>query len=139
VRAAKGFTIVEVLIATMILGVLIGSILGPLGGLFRMTQRSQELLSNTTLAQQTVEKIVNDWRDIDKFSHSCISSSTVIPSGVTVEIQNLDSSGSVATATAYSIQDCSSAADAVPLKRVKVTASANGTAPSVIVVDIARP
>jgi len=138
-KGRTGFTIIEVLVATIILGVLIGSLVGPLGGLFRMTQRNQQLLDNTTLAQQVVEKIVREWQDSARFSKSCVRNSVQIPSGVTVTIQNLDSFGNPVAQPEYSLRSCGSSPDSVPLKRVKVVANANGGTAAVIVMDIARP
>lgn len=139
-KQRAGFTIIEVLIATIILGVLIGSLVGPLGGLFRMTQRNQQLLDNTTVAQQAIEKVVRDWKDLGKFSRSCIDTDTQIPDDVTVTVQDLDASGDPVSPTGYSLSSsCTGPADSVPLKRVKVTANIGGNTPAVIVMDIARP
>jgi len=137
-RRRTGFTIIEVLIATIILGVLIGSLVGPLGSLFRMTKRNQQLLDNTTIAQQSIEKIVRDWQDQSKFARSCIDPATQLPDGVTVAIQDLDANGDPVSPE-YPLQCCGGSADSIPLKRVKVTAAANGGTPAVIVMDIARP
>lgn len=137
-KGRTGFTIIEVLVATAILGVLIGSLVGPLGGLFRMTKRNQQLLDNTTIAQQSIEKIVRDWRDQSKFARSCIDPATQLPDSVSVTVQDLDANGDPAS-PAYPLQNCSGGTDNVPLKRVKVTAAANGGTPAVIVMDIARP
>ncbi len=137
-KRSTGFSLIEVLIATIILGVLIGSLVGPLGGLFRMTKRNQEMLDSTTLAQQVVEKVMRDWRDPDNFARSCLNAATDIPDGVAVEVQDLNASGDPVSGY-YPLRDCTSAADSVPLKRLKVTANANGGAPAEIVMDVARP
>jgi len=131
-------TLIEVLVATAILGVLIGSLVGPLGGLFRMTKRNQQLLDNTTIAQQAMEKIIRDWQDVDYFSRSCLDSGTVLPSGVSVEIMDLNANAD-AISPYYSLRSCTVSADSVPLKRVKITANQAGGVDAVVVLDIARP
>ncbi len=133
-----GFTIIEVLIATVILGVLVGALVGPLGGLFRMTQDNQKLLDNTTLAQQVVERVVREWQDPDKFSRSCFDTSTPFPAGVSIKIYDLTDKADVASSP-YSPRSCSGTADSVLLKRIKVTANVSGRKPAVITLDIARP
>ena len=137
-KAERGFTIIEVLIATIILAALIGALVSPLGGLFRMTKDSQRLLDNTTLAQQVVERISREWQDADKFSRSCLDQSNPLPAGVTVEVTDLNPDATPA-APAYSLHSCTGAADSVLLKRVKVTAGGGGRKPAEIVLDIARP
>ncbi|WP_457636967.1 PulJ/GspJ family protein [Oceanithermus sp.] len=134
-----GFTIIEVLIAAAILVVLIGSLMAPLGNLFRMTKRNQQLLDNTTIAQQAVEKIVRDWRDQSRFSHSCLDPGTRLPDGVTVTVQDLSVTGDPVSPMTYVLRNCSGSGDSVSLKRVTVTAAANDGKPAVIVMDIARP
>jgi len=136
-----GFTIIEVLIATIILGVLVGSLVGPLGGLFRMTQRNQQLLDNTTVAQQTIEKIVREWQDVNKFDRSCVDSSVDIPTGVTVMVNNLmRADGKKPYSLGRPLNNCTVAPNTgILLKRVKVTAKINKGSPSVIIMDIARP
>jgi len=138
VNGRSGFTIIEVLIATVILGVLVGALVGPLGGLFRMTQDNQKLLDNTTLAQQVIERVVREWRDADKFSRSCLDASTPLPDGVSVAIYDLTDKADVASAP-YAPRSCGGTADSVLLKRVKVTANTSGRKPAVITLDIARP
>jgi len=138
VNGRSGFSIIEVLIATVILGVLVGALVGPLGGLFRMTQDNQKLLDNTTLAQQVVERVVREWQDPDKFSRSCLDAATPLPAGVSIEVIDLTDKADVASAP-YALRSCSGPADSVLLKRVRVTANTSGRKAAVITLDIARP
>ena len=136
-RKTFGFTIVEVLVATIILGVIIGVLMGPLGGMFRMTQLNQQLLDNTTIAQQVVEKIVADWQNPDNFSRSCLGVNSQLPYGALVTVQDLNVNGNPISAK-YSLRSCSGLDDGVLLKRIEVTVSASGKMPAVIVFDVAR-
>ena len=58
----KGLTIIELLIAMVLLGVLATAVLAPLTGLFQMTGRSSQTLNATTQAQEIVEYIQGQWR-----------------------------------------------------------------------------
>lgn len=137
-KGRNGFTIIEVLIATVILGVLVGALVGPLGGLFRMTQDNQKLLDNTTVAQQVIERVVREWKDVDKFSRSCLDASPPLPAGVRVEIADLTEKADVAS-TPYALRPCGGSPDGVLLKRVRVIANTSGRKPAEITLDIARP
>jgi type II secretory pathway pseudopilin PulG len=135
---SEGFSIIEALIATMILGVLIIAILGPLGGLFRMSKSNQQLLDNTTLAQHAAERIVREWHDPDRFEQGCLDlSSEPLPPGVTVTVQPLDTKATV-SGPAQAVSDCPGTPLPAPLKRVTVRADAGGPKAE-IVLDVLRP
>ena len=61
-KGEAGLTIIEMLVATVLLGVLAAAILAPLTGLFQMTTRSTQTLSVTTQAQEVMESIQGQWR-----------------------------------------------------------------------------
>ncbi|HGY08556.1 MAG TPA: type II secretion system protein [Oceanithermus profundus] len=137
-NTSKGFSLIEALIATVILGVLLVAVLGPIGNLFRMSKSNQQLLDNTTLAQQTVESVLNAWKDPVRFEQACLDlTAEPLPDGVTVTVQPLDDVASP-TAPAAALANCPAAAHPAPLKRVRVTASAGGPQ-AVVVVDVRAP
>ena len=58
----QGLTLVELLVAMVLLGVLATAILAPLTGLFRMTAESTRTLSATAQAQEVIEHVQAQWR-----------------------------------------------------------------------------
>ncbi len=134
----KGFSLIEALIATLILGVLLLAVLGPIGNLFRMSKSNQQLLDNTTLAQQTAERVLNAWKDPARFQQACLDlAAEPLPAGVAVTVQLLDDVANP-TAPPAALANCPGAAAPAPLKRVRVTASAGGPQ-AVVVVDVRAP
>lgn len=61
-KNSKGFTLIEMLAATVILGILITVVLAPIAQLFRNTSRSGQTLSVTTTAQEVTEYIRGQWQ-----------------------------------------------------------------------------
>ncbi len=58
----QGLTLVELLVAMVLLGVLATAILAPLTGLFRMTAESTRTLGATAQAQEVIEHVQAQWR-----------------------------------------------------------------------------
>lgn len=133
-----GFSLIEVVIATLILGVLLAAILTPIGGLFRMNKSSQQTLSNTTLAQQVAERIVGEWTDVAKFEGACLDlTSDPLPGGVTVQVRELDDQAAP-TGAYQNLGGCPQTASNAPIKRVRIRAAAGGPAAEVVV-DVVHP
>lgn len=157
-RSKQGFSLVELLAATVIFGVLLTVVLAPLANLFRNTGTSTRTLQTTTQAQQVLEAIRGQWRAPptpsttdaaarssndaarnvarDLFDRSCYPGVTV-PTTATVVVRALDRNG-----VAGSTLSCSSSAPALAnipvMKRITVTVRSNNSE-TVLSVDVPRP
>ncbi len=61
-KSKQGFSLIELLAATVIFGVLLTAVLAPLANLFRNTGSSTRTLQTTTQAQQMLEAVKGQWR-----------------------------------------------------------------------------
>lgn len=133
-----GFSLIEALIATLILGVLLTVALVPIGNLFHMAKSTQQQLDNNTLAQQVTERILNAWRDPARFDAGCLDlGSTPLPLGVSATVQPLDANA-VPAGPATPLANCPASGTLAPLKRLHVVADAGGPKAEVVL-DVARP
>jgi len=140
----QGFTIIEVLVAIVLLAIVVTAILIPLTGFFGVTRRSTQQVTATNLSQQTVEQIRGEWLNQGKYDQGCVT--TALPSTVpTVSIQNEDVQGNaVGTAGTLTVSaSCGSGSlpAGPPLRKVTVTTVVSGQASntSTLVVEVARP
>jgi len=134
----SGFSIIEALIATVILGVLIAAVLGPLGNLFRMSKSNQQLLDNTTLVQSIAERVVREWQDPTRYEQGCLElTSAPLPAGVTAAAQPLDANANP-TGPFQTLSDCPGTPQPAPLKRLRVRAASGGPAAEVVL-DLMQP
>jgi len=137
-KRLNGFSLIEALIATVILGVLLAAILGPIGNLFRMTKSTQQQLDNSTLAQQTAERILNAWQNPARFDQACIDlGATPLPAGVSVTVRPLDPDATP-TGAAAPLANCPAPVASAPIKRLHVVADAGGPKAEVVL-DVGRP
>ncbi|MFC6749380.1 prepilin-type N-terminal cleavage/methylation domain-containing protein [Deinococcus aquaticus] len=86
----QGFTIVEVLVAVMLLLVIVTAVLAPLTGLFGLSRQSTQQVAATNLAQAAIEQVKGEWQDSPKYQMNCVSL-TSFPAGVQVRAQGMDS------------------------------------------------
>lgn len=87
-----GFTLIEILIALVLVGVLVLVVLAPLTGLFGLTRQSVRQTDATGLAQSVMEDVRGQWQNWGKYDAGCVVGAT-LPSGVTVSVQNLTVQG----------------------------------------------
>lgn len=158
----SGFSLIEMLAATVILGVLITVVLAPLTQLFERTRGNGQTLRNTTQVQQVVEYVRGQWQSYpvaldssgsdqnatarlasqSRYDSTC---GTLPPvNGVTFQItvKALDrSANEVSTIinNATALQACTGAANAAPMKRVTVTTTTTDGDRSSLTLDIPRP
>jgi len=114
--------------------------MGPLGGLFKMSKSNQQLLDNTTLAQQVAERIVREWSDPSRYDQNCLDlASKPLPAGVTVSVEPLDDTATP-TAAPQTLADCAAggAPQPAPLKRIRVRAASGGPEAEVVL-DLRQP
>jgi type II secretory pathway pseudopilin PulG len=138
-RRTNGLTVVEALMAVLLLGVLIVVVLGPLPGLFGLVRDSDQALGMTTTAQEVIEVIRGQWRDPDRYHRTCLEG-VVIPDHVTVTVWALDRHANV-TGT-LTLGPCGGGLPAVipPIKRVSVEVeSLDGRQRARVTLDIPRP
>jgi len=136
---ADGFSLIEVMIAIVILGILLAAILQPLGSLFRMSSSSRDLLERTTQAQQVAERVMREWQDPDKFERACLDLDTnPLPSNVTVSSRPLDLQAQPQAGYAY-VASCPQPPSPAALRRLVVVVSGGEGPDAEIIVDVVKP
>ena len=163
-----GLTIVELLVAAVLLGVLATAVLAPLTGLFQMTGRSSQTLTATTQAQEVVEYIQGQWRtyprpqnpanptpqdernreanaqSLSRYAQTCLANFPNIRDGLEVEVTvwELDRDANRGAALSVSRRQTCPTVTAVspPMKRVNVTVQTSDPSNTAsLTVDIPRP
>lgn len=143
-RSQAGFSLVEVLVAIMLMGIIVLVVVTPLTGFFGLTRRSNQQVDATQLAQRTLETIRGEWLNQARYDQVCSSVPLPQPPGgstITVEVTNLDPNGAVLGTAAYRA-DCATvtAGDTSPLRRVEVThRDSQGKVQAKLAVEVARP
>ena len=162
----QGLTIVELLIAMVLLGLLATTLLAPLTGLFEMTGRSGQTLGTTAHAQAVMEHIQGQWRSYPRaqnptspsvqdarnmaaqqrssarYAQTCTSDFPATPEGLKIEIQAwaLDSDANQDAALTFS-EACGGVSPAMsppPMTRINVRVVSGETTTS-LTADLARP
>lgn len=144
-----GFTLIEVMVATMILGVIITAVLGPLTGMFGLTRRSMSQTDATSVAQATLEDVRGQWLNWGRYDAGCVTGDA-FPATVSVSVQNLDAQltpvGSSTSLARSTPADCPSStgprlapapAASPALRRLTVTATVGGRA-STLITEVAQ-
>lgn len=145
-----GFTLIEILMALLLLGVLILAVLAPLTGLFGLTRQSVRQTDATALAQAVMEDVRGQWQNWGKYDARCVAGET-LPSGVTISAQDMTAQGATnGTASALTRSSASVCAGSTGprlsyapptsplLRRVTVTATVQDRTSS-LVAEVARP
>lgn len=166
-KHSNGFSLIELLASTVILGVLITVVLAPLGQLFQSTNRSGQTLRGTTQAQEVVERIRGQWQSYPVVMVTDASGSTsdqnidertvsqsqydstcgTLPvadnvASYRITVRALDRSATetrLLVDNATSLPACGSAVDAAPMKRITVTSTTANGDQSSLTLDIPRP
>lgn len=166
-KSSKGFSLIEMLAATVILGVLITVVLAPLAQLFQNTARSGQTLRVTTQAQEVVEYIRGQWQSYpvvtdptsatptadvnatkrtdsqNRYDRICFALPTITNMTSVVTVRALDRNASETGSLSYSACPSPLTAPAspaaVPMKRIRVTLTAADGSRSSLTLDIPRP
>ena len=158
-KTSQGFSLIEMLAATVLLGVLVTAVLSPLAQLFKNTGGGGQTLRVTTQAQEIVEAIRGQWQsypiswnvagnDPDRaardasllrYARTCGTLPTTTNGlTVTVTVQSLNRLGSVVSNPTYS-SDCNAPLDYAEIRRVTVTTRATDGTQTIFMVDVPRP
>ncbi len=141
-------TIVEVLVAMVILGLLTAFMVSPVVNSIRASSSARDSASASTQTRKVMEGIRAQWtQDQSKFAGNCVSTSSVsIPGNVSVTVAdvtpaytatNASSTDSVGSFSPITVSaSCPSASTTVPVKRLVVAYTGQNV--SRLSVDIAR-
>lgn len=76
-RTAKGFTLLEMLAATVIMSIIITVVLAPLTELFRNTNVNTQRLQETTQAQNILEYVKGQWKPYPRVINDTLANTSV--------------------------------------------------------------
>ena len=163
-KSKDGFSLVEMLIATVLMGVLVTVVLAPLAGLFKSTATSGQRLRVTTQAQEITEYVRGQWqsypvildsnnvdqnqtRRIDsqnRYDRTCFAQPTVatgMTSAITVRAldRNANETGTLSHSACPNPLTAPTSPPNTPMKRVSVTLTATDGSRSSLTLDIPRP
>jgi prepilin-type N-terminal cleavage/methylation domain-containing protein len=71
VQQTKGLTIIEIMIALALLGIMVTFIASSLASSFQLTRENRRSLDATANIQRILEDIRGQWRDPKKFDNTC--------------------------------------------------------------------
>lgn len=121
-----GFTIIEVLVAIAILGVLVAVLSATLTGSLSLNQQTQRQLGTTTDTQRVIESVRNAWAKRSDYDKAC-ASGVNLPSGfVAAGIQFINLSTRAEPITQGNV--VASPASAAPTNTLNTATSASCTA-----------
>ncbi|GMA15942.1 type II secretion system protein [Deinococcus metallilatus] len=86
--AEQGFTLIEILVAIALLGILAAVLTATLTGSLSLNRQAQRQLDTTSNVQQVMENVRNAWTVLSNYNNACAPGMTV-PSGYTVKFINL--------------------------------------------------
>ncbi|MFD2608580.1 prepilin-type N-terminal cleavage/methylation domain-containing protein [Deinococcus taklimakanensis] len=90
VQPQQGFTLIEILVAIALLGLLAAVLTSTLTGSLSLNRQAQKQLDTTSNVQQVLETVRNAWNTKDNYDKACAPGLSV-PSGYTVKFVNLSS------------------------------------------------
>ncbi|GHF74829.1 type II secretion system protein [Deinococcus ficus] len=146
-HAEQGFTIVEILVAIAVFGILAAVLTATLTGALDLNRRNQQSLSATSRAQLVMEGVRGAWNLSDSASYDrACAPDTVVRDGVSVQYQNLDTRGEPLNATKSNVvfnADCPGlampTATAIPRMRRIIVSTGTGAQDVTLELDVLRP
>lgn len=104
-QPTKGLTLIEVIIALALLGVLVTAIVSPIVGSFQIARTNRLSLNATSEAQRIIEAIRGNWKSPSLYDSNCAP--VVLAANQSVSLTPLTSEGTVATGTlTFSSSSC---------------------------------
>lgn len=119
----QGFTIIEILVAIALLGILSSVLVATLTGSLNLNRQAQQQLDTTSNVQQIMENLRNAWNVPANYRDACVPSIT-IPTGYTAKFINLNTRAAPVTQGNVIANPATSA----PTNTLNTTASATCTA-----------
>lgn len=86
----QGFTIIEILVAIALLGILTAVLTATLTGSLSLNRQSQKQLDTTTQVQGVLENVRAAWKTQSNYDNACAPGVT-LPSGYSIKFINLNS------------------------------------------------
>lgn len=140
-RGEQGFTLVEVLVAIALFGILLAVLIPSITALLGINRRGEAQLTSATQAQQVVESVKGAWQNDAFYSSNCAPSLT-LPAGVTAKSQPLNSRagnpGTLIDIVRSATCPLPSATTPPAMRRIKVSAG-SGPQATVLTLDVLRP
>lgn len=88
--SGQGFTLVEILVAIALLGILAAVLTATLTGALGLNRQAQKQIDTASQVQGVVEHIRNAWTVQDSYDRACVPNLS-LPSGYTLKFVNLSS------------------------------------------------
>lgn len=144
-RKTDGFTILEVMVAILIMMIILAIVMVPLSQSFRSSSNTSKTANTSAVAQQVIEQVKGAWRVQANFDRNCISG-LALPAATALAVQRVNEDGTLGSAeTANTAASCGTAALATGFtpavfKRVTVTSgAATDTTKTTLILDLRRP
>lgn len=139
-RAEQGFTLLEVLVAMALFGILLAVLIPSITALLGINRQGEAQLSSATQAQQLIESVKGAWRDENSYASNCAPALT-LPAGATVQSQTLDSRAGNpgALEDVVRLSTCPALPASIPpMRRIQVVAG-TGTQATTLTLNVLRP
>lgn len=139
----SGFTIIEILVAILIFGILMVVLSSTLSGSLKLNHQAQQELSTTSGVQDVIEKIRNAWSVQANYDAVCVLGLS-LPSGYTAKYMNLDSRANpITTPATNTITNTCPTTTVTPstpvvMRRIQVS-SGSGAQGASLELDVLRP
>lgn len=142
----SGFTIIEILVAIVLLAVLSLALGSTLLGSLGLNGQSQRQLNSTTGTQRIMENVRGAWAVQANYDTACVDN-LVLPTSYTVQYTNLDDRANVLSASPTNVVGGTSALPCSgktldpnpPVMRRVVVSSGTGSQGTTLSVDVLRP
>lgn len=140
-QTQAGFTLVEVLVAIALFGILMAVLIPSITALLGINRQGERQLNTTTQAQQVIESVKGAWQSAASYDSNCAPGLT-LPTDVTLKSQTLDSRAQT-TGTLVDVvrpAACPAPPATTPpvMRRVQVVAG-TGTQTTTLTLDVLRP
>ncbi|MFC5596473.1 type II secretion system protein [Deinococcus cellulosilyticus] len=129
-RSQQGFTVVEILMALLIVGLILGTTVVQVSNLFKTNRQNTSVLSVNTLAANELENIKESWSQLSSWELGVYT-----PSNTQVAFSCANWTNFASAPTSFS----SACVGASYLKRVKLVVTGTNNKTITVFLDIAKP